>query len=78
MPAFFQLEVDVEVQVFEDGVGAGYLPTEPALGGPLQVVLALYMQICLEQIVHDYEAHLQQHSADQPFLMPVNNTSNSV
>ena len=58
MPAFFQFEVDVEVQILEDGVGSGDLAAEPALCGALQVILALHIQICLEQVVHDYEPHL--------------------
>ena len=59
MPAFLQLETDVKVQVLQNGVGGGHLPTEPALGGPLQIILALDVQVCLKQVVHDYEAHLQ-------------------
>ena len=62
MPALLQLEAHVQVQVLQDGVGGGHLPTEPALGGALQVVLALDMQVCLKQVVHDYEAHLQPNS----------------
>ena len=58
MPAFLQLEPNVQVQVLQDGVGRGQLATEPALSGALQVVLTLYVQVSLEQVVHNDEPHL--------------------
>lgn len=62
MPAFFQLEPNVQVQVLEDGVGRGQFAAEPALSGALQVVLALYVQVSLEQVVHYDEPHLHHQS----------------
>jgi hypothetical protein len=59
MPAFLQLEADIKVQVLQNGVGSGHLPTEPALCGALQIIFALDVQVCLEKVVHDYEAYLQ-------------------
>lgn len=59
MPAFLQLEADVKVQVLQNGVGSGHLPSEPALSGAFQIILALDVQVGLKQVVHDDEAHLQ-------------------
>lgn len=58
MPALLQLEMYVQIQILQDGVGRGQFAAEPALSGPLQVVLALDVQICLKQVVHHYEPHL--------------------
>ena len=58
MPALLQLEVYVQIQVLQDGVCRGQLAAEPTLGGALEVVLALDVQICLKQVVHHYETHL--------------------
>lgn len=62
MPALLQLELDVEVQVFEDGAGPVWLgcTLAPALGAALQIVPPVDGQGRLEQVVHDNEAHLQE------------------
>ncbi len=69
MPAFLQLEADVKVQVLQNCVGSGHLPTEPALCGALQIILALDVQVGLKQVVHDYEAHLRQQQTTADTLL---------
>ena len=66
MPPLLQLESDVQVQVLQDGVGRGHFATEPALGGPFQIVLTLDVQISLKQVVHHNEPHLHQQSSIFP------------
>lgn len=58
MPAFLQLESNVQVQVLQDSVGRGHFAAEPALSGPFQVILALDVQISLKQVFHHNEPHL--------------------
>ena len=60
MPALLKLKPDVQIQVFQNGVRGGHFPAEPALCRALQVILPLYMQVCLEQVVHHNEPHLRQ------------------
>lgn len=60
MPAFFQLESNVQVQVLQNSVGRGQLAAEPALSGALQVILTLYVQVSLKQVVHDNEPYLHR------------------
>lgn len=65
-PAVLQLERHVNVQILEDGTGAGGNPTEAALCGPLQVILPVDLQVSLHQVVHDDEAHLEHIAMSEP------------
>lgn len=65
MPAFLQLQLNVQVQVLQNGACSVRLCSAcpPSLCTALQVVPPVYRQRRLKQVVHHYEAHLRTHAA---------------
>ena len=63
MPALFELEGQIEVQVFQDdsaACGGGFHPCPPPLGAAFEVEAPVDGQQRAEQVVHHHEPHLHQ------------------